>query len=109
MNFIALDVETAQGKRWSICQIGLVFVENSKIANTYSQLVQPPENEYFYRNTQIHGIKASDTRNAPFFPEIWKEIFPLISGKKLVAHNAAFDMDCLRKTLSFYNMEIPDL
>ena len=25
MNFVAIDVETAHGKRWSICQIGLVI------------------------------------------------------------------------------------
>ena len=45
-NFVAIDVETAQGKRWSICQIGLAIVENGKITETVTEFVQPPNNEY---------------------------------------------------------------
>lgn len=29
--FTAIDFETAHGKRWSICQVGLVRVENGLI------------------------------------------------------------------------------
>ena len=108
MNFIAIDVETAQGKRHSICQIGLVEYENGKIIKTYDRLVQPPDNYYFYRNIQIHGISADDTKNEPFFPEIWAEIEPMITGKLLVAHNASFDMSCLRKALEYYKLPIPE-
>ena len=108
VDFVAIDVETAQGKRWSICQIGMVKVENGLITGTYDKLVQPPGNEYFYRNTQIHGIEPFDTVKSPFFYQLWGEISAFIGDKLLVAHNAAFDMDCLRKTLDFYNLAIPD-
>ena len=39
MNFVAIDVETAIGKRWSIYQIGLAIVENGEITQTFSRLV----------------------------------------------------------------------
>ncbi len=107
-NFVALDVETAQGKRWSICQIGLTFVENGEIMDTITMLVQPPNNEYFGMNISIHGIQPSHTAHEPFFPEIWDRIYPLIKDKKLVAHNASFDKSCLNQTLKFYNLDIPD-
>jgi len=43
MSLDALDVETAVGKRWSICKIGLGIVENGKIVRIVSKLVQPPK------------------------------------------------------------------
>ena len=108
MNFIALDVETAIGKRWSICQIGLAIVEKGKIISTISKLVQPPQNEYNHWNINVHGITPEMTINEPLFPKIWNEIYPLIRNKSLVAHNAPFDINCLQQTLEYYNLPIPD-
>ncbi len=108
MNFVALDVETAVGPRWSICQVGLVFVENGKVVDTFVELVQPPDNNYSYWNTKIHGITAEDTKKTPFFPEIWKKIQPMIENKLIVAHNAPFDIDCMQKTLKHYKLDVPD-
>ena len=107
-NFIAIDVETAQGKRWSICQIGLAIVENGVITETISELVQPPNNEYSVYNTRIHGITEEDTSRSPLFPEIWQKLFPKIQGQKLVAHNASFDINCLHQTLEYYGMDVLD-
>ena len=42
--FAALDFETANQYRSSICSIGLVFVENNKIVDTYYQLIKPCPN-----------------------------------------------------------------
>ncbi len=107
-NFVAIDVETAQGKRWSICQIGLAIVENGVIKETISELVKPPNNEYSVWNTRIHGIKEEDTLNSHSFPEIWKKLYPKIQGQKLVAHNSSFDINCLHQTLEFYDMDVLD-
>ncbi len=95
-DFIAIDVETAIGKRWSICQIGISIVKNEEIKQTICELIQPPNNEYSKWNTKIHGISSAMTENKPLFPEIWKKIYPIIDSKKIVAHNAEFDIDCLR-------------
>lgn len=108
MNFVALDVETAVGKRWSICQVGIAVVENGEITRTISKLVKPPQNEYSPWNIRVHGILPEMTENQPEFPEVWKEIQPLINGKKLVAHNAAFDINCLQQTLEYYNLSVPN-
>ena len=43
-SFTAIDFETAQGYRWSICQVGLVHVENGIITKEINILVQPPNN-----------------------------------------------------------------
>jgi DNA polymerase-3 subunit epsilon len=107
MNFTAIDFETAQGKRWSICQVGLVRVENGKIIDKLNLLVCPPANLYFSMNTQIHGISARHTCNSPKFNRIWPQIKPFIENQTVVAHNGAFDFNCLSQTLQYYNLSSP--
>src|SRR5665647_921889 len=103
-NFTAIDFETAQGKRWSICQVGLVRVENGIIKEQISILVQPPNNYYWDDFIGIHGITPKRTANAPTFDNIWKQIEPFIKNQNIVAHNGfAFDFQCLNKTLEYYN------
>lgn len=106
--FTAIDFETAQGKRNSICQIGLVRVEAGQITRQINKLVCPPDNLYFYRNTAIHGITAADTCTSPTFDAVWQEIKPYIQHQTVVAHNGAFDFSCLRHTLDYYQLEQPE-
>jgi len=105
--FTAIDFETAQGKRWSICQVGLVRVECGEIVKKLNVLVCPPDNLYFNMNTQIHGIRARDTCNSPKFNGIWQQIRPFIENQTVVAHNGAFDFNCLSQTLQYYNLSLP--
>ncbi len=108
LEFTAIDFETAHQARWSICQVGLVRVENSKIVHTYSSLIQPPDNRYVKWNTAIHGISSYLTKESPFFPDIWKEMKGYIENQLVVAHNVSFDAGCLEQTLRYYRLEIPD-
>lgn len=107
--FTAIDFETAHGKRWSICQVGLVRVENGIIKDQLSFLVQPPNNYYWDNFIDIHGITPEDTANAPTFNVIWKQIESFIKNQNVVAHNGfAFDFHCLKQALEYYNLEIPE-
>jgi len=107
-SYTAIDFETAQGKRWSICQIGLVRVENQIITDQLSLLVQPPDNYYWRNFTQIHGITPAKTANTPTFDSIWHQIEPFIKNQNVVAHNGfAFDFHCLRQTLAYYSIPTP--
>lgn len=106
-SFTAIDFETAQGKRWSICQIGLVRVENGQVVKTINKLICPPDNFYFYKNTEIHGLSSEDTESAPNFSSIWNELKPYINNQAVVAHNGAFDFNCLQQTLDYYGLKQP--
>ena len=87
MDFITIDFETATGYRNSICQVGLVRVENGIITQEVNLLVQPPDNYYWSRFTDIHGISAKNTSNAQTFDQIWHQIAPYIENQNVVAHN----------------------
>jgi DNA polymerase-3 subunit epsilon len=108
-SFTTIDFETAQGYRWSICQVGLVRVENGIVTKDINLLVQPPDNYFWSRFTAIHGIAAKDTANAPTFDQIWYQIAPFIKNQNVVAHNGfGFDFPVLSKTLEYYGLQIPD-
>lgn len=107
--FTAIDFETAQGKRWSICQVGLVRVENNIITDELSILVQPPGNYYWDTFIDIHGITPEVTQNAPTFEYSWHKIQPYIVNQNVVAHNGfRFDFQCLVLTLEFYKLSVPE-
>jgi DNA polymerase III, epsilon subunit and related 3''-5'' exonucleases len=107
--FTAIDFETAQGYRWSICQIGLVRVENGIITKEVSLLVQPPNNYYWNQFIDIHGITPQKTANAPTFDKVWHIVEPYIRNQSVVAHNGfSFDFDVLNKTLGYYNRPLPE-
>lgn len=108
MNFITLDFETATSMRNSACEIGLTWVNNGVIIRTESHLIQPPENDYDWFNTGLHGIGASDTATAPTFDQIWPSIYQTINQRIIVAHNTGFDMSVLRHTLDYYEVEHPN-
>lgn len=109
MNFIAIDFETATGQRNSACAVGLVTVEDGTIIEEYVTLIQPPNNEYNWHNTNVHGITAQDTYNSPNFKEVYSEIQKRISGKIVVAHNESFDRSVLTKSMMEYGLDYADL
>jgi DNA polymerase-3 subunit epsilon len=105
--FTAIDFETAQGYRWSICQVGLVRVVKGKIVAKLELLVQPPFNYYWEKFTSIHGISAAQTADAPTFDFVWPVIKPFVENQHVVAHNSRFDFACLKQSLDFYGMNCP--
>ncbi len=107
-NFAAIDFETANNQRCSVCSVGVVIVRNSEITDSYYSLIQPEPNYYSYQCTKVHGLTRRDTDDAPVFSEVWKEVEPLIDGLPLVAHNSRFDEGCLRAVFRVYQMDYPE-
>ncbi len=107
-SFTAIDFETAHGKRWSVCQVGLVKIENGYIKDRLAVLIKPPKNFYWDRFSEIHGITPQKTAMAPTFDRVWSRIKPFIENQHVVAHNGfAFDFHCLNQTLEYYNIKPP--
>ena len=108
-SFTAIDFETAQGYRWSICQVGLIRIEKGIITKELNILVQPPNNYYWSRFTDIHGISAQDTFKSPTFDVVWNQIEPYITNKNVIAHNGfGFDFPVLSNTLEYYGLSTPE-
>lgn len=107
-DFAAIDFETANSERSSVCSVGVVIVRNNEIVNSFYSLINPEPNYYNYWCTKVHGLTSRDTDDAPVFPEVWKQIAPLVEGLPLVAHNSPFDESCLKAVFRVYQMDYPD-
>ena len=107
-NFAAIDFETANNERTSVCSVGVVIVKDGEIVDKFYSLIHPEPDYYLYWNTRVHGLTREDTANAPVFSEVWKQVEPKITGLPLVAHNKAFDEACLKAVFRTYCMDYPD-
>ena len=104
---IPIDFETANGKRTSVCSVGVVVVRGGEVVDTFYRLIRPRPNFYSHFTTAIHGLRYEDTADAPDFASVWREIEPRIEGLPLVAHNSPFDEGCLRAVFELYGMPWP--
>ncbi len=111
LNFVAVDVETANSQRGSICSFGLAVVEDGKLARTESWLTRPPGGlDWFDKfNIGLHGITPAMVKNAPAFCERLDQVLEAVGDLPVVAHNAAFDISAIRQGCSADELDWPEL
>ena len=107
-DFAAIDFETANGRRSSVCSVGIVIVRGGEIVDRFYSLIQPSPNYYTEWTTEVHGLTREDTDGQPRFPEVWAKVVERIEGLPLVAHNRPFDEGCLRAVFAEFGMEYPE-
>lgn len=108
MGFVALDVETANRSRGSICSIGMVKMADGKIVDRFYSLIDP-ETYFDKMNIAIHGIRRDHVLHAPTFEGIYHDMLSFIDNNLLLAHNTSFDMYALNDAFKKYNLDIPEL
>ena len=111
LDFVAVDVETANGNWASICQIGAVRFVAGEETESKVWLCQPPAGiEHFEDvNISIHGITPDDVKDAPTFAEAAGELLTFLRDDVLVAHNAQFDSTALRSAFLRTQMPVPQI
>lgn len=107
-DFAAIDFETANNERSSVCAVGIVIVRDGAIVDSFYSLINPEPDYYTYWCSRVHGLTRADTEDAPVFPDVWRQIEPMIEGLPLVAHNSPFDEGCLKAVFRVYGMDYPD-
>lgn len=103
--FLAIDVETANSHRGSICQIGLCGVRIDGGLATWSSLVNPRQ-DFDGRNIAVHGITPRMVEDAPRFPEVLAAIAPLLAGLAVVQHSR-FDELAMKAAASDWFVALP--
>ena len=107
-DFAAIDFETANECRSSVCSVGVVIVRDGQIADSFYSLISPEPEYYQWFCRQVHGLGPEDTEGAPVFPDVWAQIAPKLEGLPLVAHNSRFDEGCLKEVFRVSRMDYPD-
>jgi DNA polymerase-3 subunit epsilon len=90
--FVALDVETANNDRSSICQIGLAGVRADNSIQVWKTYVNPHTDKW--PCSWIHGITAEHVVSAPTFSELLPVLDDLLSQSAVYQHSA-FDMSAI--------------
>ena len=96
-------METANADRASICQIGIVHVQNGSVVDSWQTLVDP-EDWFDPCNVSIHGIEESDVRGSPTLPEVRGELRRRLRGSVLVSHTS-FDRIAFERAMTRYDLE----
>lgn len=91
--FFALDVETANHDRASICQVGVACVRPDNRIETWATLVDPRTSRWVFSG--LHGITAETVRGAPTIAEVLDRLEPLLAGHTVYQHSG-FDRSALR-------------
>lgn len=103
MRFIAVDLETANPRMSSICQIGIVAFEDGREVGAYARLVDP--HDYFDPyNVAVHGITEADVRGAPRFSDLHGWLCEQMSGQ-IVACHTHFDRVALAQACGKHRLE----
>lgn len=102
MNFVVLDVETANPSLASICQVGIAVFVDGRLSDGYVSLVDPQD--YFSgMNVAVHGIDEDDVENAPTFPDLHEDLARLLSGRIVVSHGA-FDRNAMAQAAARFGL-----
>ena len=73
-DFAAIDFETANGKRTSVCSVGVVVVRGGEVVDTFYRLIRPRPNFYshfttryktFYRRNFAFEFDNTDYKRIP--------------------------------------------
>lgn len=106
MEFVAIDVETANADMSSICQIGIACFKNKKMVEEWKTYVNP--RDYFDAiNISIHGIDESKVKGAPIISELADKIYRYLDNHICVCHTH-FDRVSIRQAFEKYMIRQPN-
>lgn len=111
LDFTAIDFETANRSRASVCAVGAARVRGGIIVNEYHSLVSPPPgfDDFESANIRVHGLTKADVSKAPSWDEVYPTLLRFIGEDLLVGHNVQFDVSVLLNATSMYDLPWPEL
>ncbi|KQY12629.1 exonuclease domain-containing protein [Rhizobium sp. Root482] len=103
MDYIVLDVETANPNYASICQVGLIDVRGGHVVDTQSILINP-EDFFDPFNISIHGITEERVRGAPTFRDVHADLLSRL-GQRVAIHHGPFDRVAFTRASDKYGLQ----
>lgn len=95
LSFTAIDVETSNDDRASICQIGMAVVRDSEVKDVIAEIIDPQD---FFNpvNVGIHGISEDDAVGRPTFREFFPTNERVVEAYPIASHTF-FDRTSLNR------------
>ena len=103
--FFALDVETANNDRGSICQIGVACVRPDNSIETWVTYVNPQVERWVF--TYLHGISGRTVQGAPTFAEVLPVLRDALNGATVYQHSG-FDRSAIAAACGNCGLSVPE-
>ena len=103
MEFVAIDVETANQNLFSICQIGIASFSKGRLVRTWGTLINP-EDSFSSFNIRLHGIGPRDVAHSPTWLDVQSELRDYLEQCTLVSHTY-FDRRAINGANERYEVE----
>ena len=104
-SFVVFDIETTgfSSRCDEITEIGAVKVVDGIIVDKFSQLINP-QIPIPQKVQELTGISNSLVENEPTIDEVIPKFYEFCKGSVLVAHNAGFDTNFIRRDMKRFNL-----
>lgn len=106
MDFVAVDVETANADMASICQIGIAVFRRGALVAEWRSYVDP-EDYFDPVNISIHGITEEMVLGQPTLPDLVGEVIERLEQDVVVSHTH-FDRVAVRQSFCRYGLRLPE-
>jgi DNA polymerase-3 subunit epsilon len=98
---VVLDTETLGIKPDAgLCDVAVVAMDGLPILNSLVNPGRPIPAEA----SDVHGIRDADVRNAPNFADIYPDLCAVLTGRRVVIYNRAFDAAVLDACCDRYEL-----
>ena len=108
---VILDTETtglSTTENHKIVEIGCIELDNQISTNKVFHVYINPQRTVSEDAYKVHGYSNEFLSNKKIFSEICEDFLSFIKDKKLIIHNAAFDLAFLNHELRFVNKKTID-
>jgi DNA polymerase-3 subunit epsilon len=108
---VILDTETtglSTTENHKIVEIGCIELDNQISTNKVFHVYINPQRTVSEDAYKVHGYSNEFLSNKKIFSEICEDFLSFIKDKKLIMHNAAFDLAFLNHELRFVNKKTID-
>jgi DNA polymerase III epsilon subunit-like protein len=103
--FFALDAETANNDRASICQVGVAGVRPDNSIVTWWSYVDPQTDSWAHSG--IHGITAETVRRAPTFGQLLPMLEQVLASHTVFQHSS-FDSTAIAAACRKAGLAVPE-
>ncbi len=107
MDFVALDVETANADLASICAVGLVHFRGGQVFRSLELLIDP-QDDFDPTNVAIHGITPDRVVGKPTMEQAIPAIGQQLADCAIV-HHSPFDRSAFQKAAERFGVQAPDV
>ena len=106
MDFVAIDVETANADMASICQVGVATFRRGVLTAEWKSYIDP-EDYFDPVNVSIHGITEKTVLGQPTLPDSVNDVLQRLEQDVVVSHTH-FDRVAVHQSFGRYGLRPPD-